>query len=284
MNLLYLPEKYHISILDGGADTCVLGKGWEMLSIHSSRRANVVGFDHETAIRRNLPIVSAITALGFPNGQSVLLLVHEGIYNETSNHSLLSEFQLREFGLVIDSICHRHGGAQQMIFKDSNDSDILTIHLDLAGCMVHFKHRLPTVEDMSSLKQYCLTHGDTPWNPSSFSDQMADKFYQQVIDTESYNNCLDPTTRSQTLSFYDPSDSQMDDIPGQPAYLVFHADMVQNTNIDDSILVNADPHYSKALPSKIDYERLSPYFAFRPHDVIQHTLRQTKPYPMRRYL
>ena len=178
-----------------------------------------------------------------------------------------------------------------MIVKDSNDSDILTIPLDLAGCMVHFKHQLPTVEDMSSLKQYCLTHGDTPWNPSSFSDQMADKFYQQVIDTESYNTCLDPTARSQTLSFYDPSDSQIDDIPGQPAYLVFHADTVQKTNIDNSILVNADPHYSKALPSKIDYERLSPYFAFRPHDVIQHTLRQTTQlakstvhYPMRRHL
>ena len=27
-----------------------------------------------------------------------------------------------------------------------------------------------------------------------------------------------------------------------------------------------DPHPSKALPGKIDYERLSPYFAFQPHD------------------
>ena len=56
-------------------------------------------------------------------------------------------------------------------------------------------------------------------------------------------------------------------------------------------MVNIDPHFSKALPSKIDYERLSPYFAFRPHDVIQHTLRQTTQlakstihYPMRRHL
>ena len=32
MNLLFLPENHHISILDGGADTCVLGKGWEVLS------------------------------------------------------------------------------------------------------------------------------------------------------------------------------------------------------------------------------------------------------------
>jgi hypothetical protein len=138
MNLLFLPEMYHISILDGGADTWVLGKGWEILSIHSSRRANVVGFDHEMAIKQNLPIVSAVTALDLQNGQSVLLLVNESIYNETSNHSLLSEFQLREFGIVIDSNCRRHGGTQQMIIKDSNDSDILTIHLDLAGCMVYF--------------------------------------------------------------------------------------------------------------------------------------------------
>jgi hypothetical protein len=47
MNLLHLPEKYHNSILDGGADTCVLGQGWEVLSVHNTRRTNVVGFDHE---------------------------------------------------------------------------------------------------------------------------------------------------------------------------------------------------------------------------------------------
>ena len=27
MNLLFLQERYHISILEDGADTCVLGKG-----------------------------------------------------------------------------------------------------------------------------------------------------------------------------------------------------------------------------------------------------------------
>jgi hypothetical protein len=45
MNLLHLPEKYYIKILDGGADTCALGQGWEVLSVHNTRRANVVGFD-----------------------------------------------------------------------------------------------------------------------------------------------------------------------------------------------------------------------------------------------
>jgi hypothetical protein len=36
--------KYHISILDAGADTLTLGKGCEVLSVHNTRRSNVVGF------------------------------------------------------------------------------------------------------------------------------------------------------------------------------------------------------------------------------------------------
>jgi phosphoserine aminotransferase len=68
MNLLHIPEKYHISILDGGADTCILGQGLEVISVHNTRTANVLGFDHEAAVKRNLPIVSAITAVDLPDG------------------------------------------------------------------------------------------------------------------------------------------------------------------------------------------------------------------------
>jgi hypothetical protein len=81
----------------------------EFLSIHNTRRANVVGFDHEAAVKRNLLIVSAITAVDLPDGISVILIVHEAIYNDTANHSLFSEFQLRDFGVKIDSIRHKHG-------------------------------------------------------------------------------------------------------------------------------------------------------------------------------
>jgi hypothetical protein len=53
----------------------------------------MVGFDHETTIKRNLSIIHAITALDLSNGQSVLLVILESIYKETSNHSSLSKFQ-----------------------------------------------------------------------------------------------------------------------------------------------------------------------------------------------
>ena len=88
--------------------------------------------------------------------------------------------------MIIDSICHGHVGSQQMIEKENDDSDALTLPLGLVGCMIRFRHRLPTTEEVV-LKQHCLTQGDAPWNLSLFSDQVADNFYQQVIDTDSYN-------------------------------------------------------------------------------------------------
>jgi hypothetical protein len=64
----------------------------------------------------------------------------------------------------------------------------LVVPLELAGYMIHFKRLLPTTEEINSLKQYCLTQGDISWNPSSFSDQVADEPYQQVIDNEQTNS------------------------------------------------------------------------------------------------
>jgi hypothetical protein len=147
----------------------------------------------------------------------VILIVHEAIYNDTANHSLLSEFQLRDFGVKIDSICHKHGGTQKMEIQDVCIS--LVVPLELAGCMIHFKHRLPTTEEINSLKQCCLTQGDTPWNLSSFSDQVTDKFYQHAIDNEQKNTLNTKSDHSSDdnfdlveqdipkLSYFDPSDA-----------------------------------------------------------------------------
>jgi hypothetical protein len=62
---------------------------------------------------------------------------------------------------------------------------------------------------------------------------------------------------------------------GKPAILKLCTKMMMKVEVAQAMPVNTDPHYSNALPSNIDFERLSTYFAFRPHDVIQNTLRQT---------
>jgi hypothetical protein len=62
-------------------------------------------------------------------------------------------------------------------------------------------------------------------------------------------------------------------------------------NANDINPLNNDSFYSKALPAKIDNQKLSPYIVFCPHDVIQHTFRHTTQlakstihYPMRHHL
>ena len=189
-----------------------------------------------------------------------------------------------------------------MVIQDGSES--LTVPLELAGCMVHFKHRIPTSDEVGSLNQHCLSQGETPWNPSSFSDQVINKFYQQVISHEKYNvnlnSKLNPSSESDSetvrkhppqSTFFDPSDAIGNMLKGKSAYLIFHTDTLHQASVSNVMSITTDPHLSRALPGKIDYERLSPYISFRQHDVIQHTLRQTTQlakitihYSMRRHL
>jgi hypothetical protein len=96
--------------------------------------------------------------------------------------------------------------------------------------MIHFKHQLPTTEDIN------------PWNPSSFSDQVAGKLYQQVIDNEQKNSLNIKSDNSSNikvdvveqdirkLSYFDPSDSHDTNIKGKNANLVFHLDTIVMKN------------------------------------------------------
>jgi hypothetical protein len=94
------------------------------------------------------------------------------------------------------------------------------------------------------------------------------------------------------LSYFDLSDEHDTNVKIKHANLVFHLNAIILSKIEDTSQLNKDFFYSKALPAKIDYEKgSSTYFAFLPHDVIQHTLRQTTQlakstihYPMRRHL
>jgi hypothetical protein len=57
-------------------------------------------------------------------------------------------------------------------------------------------------------------------------------------------------------------------LKGKPVHLIFHADPIKNCMISSIVLTSTESHYNIPLPIKIDYEKLSLYFAFRPHDVI----------------
>lgn len=69
--------------------------------------ANLIGFDRKAAKKKKLPICLAITVIETLNGK-VTLKAHEGVHNKGSQISLLSEFQTRDYGCVVDSLHWDH--------------------------------------------------------------------------------------------------------------------------------------------------------------------------------
>ena len=86
--------------VDGGADTCLVGKGHIMLEI-TERKANVIGFD-DGLTRSNLPIGTAATVVTTEAGEDVILILNEAIDHTSQDHSMLSVNQVRAHGLGID--------------------------------------------------------------------------------------------------------------------------------------------------------------------------------------
>src|SRR5574339_995923 len=95
------------AICDSGADSCVVGK-MAKIEIVTMRTANLVGYDPETTRSSSLPIVTALLKTMSLENIPMLLRVHEAVYNQNSTITLLSEYQVREHGVVIDSVASKH--------------------------------------------------------------------------------------------------------------------------------------------------------------------------------
>ena len=96
------------AISDGGADSCILGRNAKVLSC-TGRYANLVGYDPESTRKDRVPIVTALLKARSSSRDKtpVLLKVHEAPYNKNSPITLLSEYQARDHGLIIDSIAKK---------------------------------------------------------------------------------------------------------------------------------------------------------------------------------
>jgi len=194
-----------------------------VLAEHPTRRANVVGFDKDIAVKGNLAIVSAICALQLPDGNTIHLVIHEAIYNPTADHSLLSDFQLREYGTKIDAVATRHGGKQQMQLRDGT-----IIPLDLKGCLVNFQHRALNDAEVSEIhldtlpdSAHHLTPQDAPWKPHRHNDATSVSFMRDASITarkekeddviaSPHRVLLDPPgskiTNNHQVYYHDPGD------------------------------------------------------------------------------
>ena len=75
---------------------------------YAKRFARLVGYDPTSTKSARVPIVSAYLKTRLASGVIVLLLVHEAPYLAHSPTTLLSEYQIRQHGLVVDSCSIDH--------------------------------------------------------------------------------------------------------------------------------------------------------------------------------
>ena len=144
-----------LCIPDGGADSHVGGKTWLPLtpiSGNNIKYANVTGFDENSAKKFGLPIIAAIAKVTTREGISIILRAKHMIYNGTSSHTLLSTYQMREVGLIVDDVSKRHWkdrnstGTQSIISPNGNH----VINLITKGALNTFQISKPTIEEYAN--------------------------------------------------------------------------------------------------------------------------------------
>ena len=148
LNTLSSDDEGGQMLIDGGCDTMLSGKGWEIDSV-SARKVKVQGYaDQSEAL--DLPIGTALAAVDLED-QTIVLEANEAILMTENHSSLMSTFQVREFGHTIDDVARRHGGTQSI------EADGITIPLAIKKGLFTMKVRPPTAEEKDDCLRIVLT-------------------------------------------------------------------------------------------------------------------------------
>ena len=76
-----------------------------------------MGFDNENTTKKNLPIVSGCTVATLKNGEEVILRANELVYND-SGPTLLSTYQVQDYGIKVDDVALHHGGTSSVVVDE----------------------------------------------------------------------------------------------------------------------------------------------------------------------
>ena len=135
---------------------------------HAGRHAFTVG--HDETRSGKVPIVSARIKAMSQRDAPVVLRVHEAPCVKNSNVTLISEHQVRENGIAIDSVSRRHKnvngtfGTQRMILSEHFHVPFV----DRGGLLGH--EMLPWKEGDEFVCDFFDITGDIPWKSRRFCD------------------------------------------------------------------------------------------------------------------
>jgi len=170
-NLTMSLDGHHFLLLsDNGANSCLISRNaFHIDSIDPSRKAIIKGCK-DSYVSRGNPIGTgrAVVVSSDPRAPLIGIRIHEAaIHND--DVSLLSEFQAREFGTVINSVARRH------VKDDHDNAQSLIPHPDIKipfqvrQALMTLTIRRPTDTELTSLTFHDLTSSER-WFPHDHND------------------------------------------------------------------------------------------------------------------
>jgi hypothetical protein len=99
------------------------------------------------------------------------MVAHEAVQNERSRTSLLSEGQMRHYGLIVDSTSKRHRGIDGLPGTQSiySPNKSIQFHMIQWDALMVLPHRTPTDYKIATLPCFIMTDVTT-WSPTLFHD------------------------------------------------------------------------------------------------------------------
>ena len=160
----------HFAANDSAADTTIGGKHAYFFDF-SGKKANILGFDTNYAKKKDCLIGSMALKVQLRDGNFAILIFHQAVQNAGSNVTLLSEYQMREHGTLVDptprhhKTCDNKTYGTQCMWLDPTDSNT-KLDLIIQGAITGLKYYQCTQEDFENedLPHYVMTSPEE-WQP-----------------------------------------------------------------------------------------------------------------------
>lgn len=164
-----------------GADSCVVGKMAKVESI-TMRTASLVGYDPQTTKSSSLPIVTVLLKTVSVDNVPMLLQVHEAVLSQNSVITLLSEYQIRKYGILVDSVASKHlttNGQKgtQTLYASNEVKCPLNDRRGLMGLKLY-----PYEEGVEDRYEIFTITSDEPLRPRSYQDRKTAYMAQNILE------------------------------------------------------------------------------------------------------
>ena len=277
-------DKY-FAISDGGADSCVVGKNAVVVS-HTGRYATLVGYDPKHTRSKRIPILTAYLKVKAHNGIPILLKINEAVYNEGSPVTLLSEYQIREFGFVIDSVAQKHlkapgqQGLQRFILND-----VVHIPFDDRGGIMGFEI-LPIadgeIDEIDPIFDVFEVTGPKKWIPARFRHTHACQHAPRIpldppepLPMDSTAVLLQDTTYESLVSVPDLIEAEDPSLYDRGDLLPGHQDLSFKAMLSRKTYNGRIKPWHRVAYDSIKPESLRKFLGWRPAEVVKLTLEHT---------